>query len=241
MFETLTIGNEHETDLKADNTAEIEGKINECRTVHLMNLQTVDNTGLEHLLSHQEIPDAEQMTITNKLLEADNTAKGIKVIVGKIPDKLLMIINRIMHGNKQIEILSNGGTNKFTQEVIRKELDMLTSRKSRQIGREHHGDKIKDTLTNSTRNLATHSVGDNRLMDIGSIPNLNGLGRAYSIISHHISVFPTKDTFTGIHLTWDCESTTQAANRQNGFPSLCIRRFPQIGSRRRRIKQTDNR
>ena len=191
-----------------------------------MNLLTVDNIGLAHLHSNQEIPDAEQMVITNKILETDNTVRDRNLIVGIDPDKLDMMISNTIHGIKQTETLINGGTNKFTPEEQCIELDMLTSRKSRQTGREHHGDKIKDTLTNSTRNLATHSVGDNRLMDIGSIPNLNGLGRAYSIISHHGSVLQTKDTFTGIHLTWDCESTGQALNRQNGFSSLCIAKVP---------------
>ena len=200
-----------------------------------MNLLTVDNIGLAHLHSNQEIPDAEQMIITNKILETDNTVRDHKVIVGIDPDKLDIMISSTIHGIKQTEILSNGGTNKFTPEAQCIELDMLTSRKSRQIGREHHGDRTRDTLTNSTRNLATHSVGDNRLMDIGSIPNHNILGRAYSIISHHTSVFRTKDTFTGILLTWDCESTRQALNRQNGFSSLCIAK----GSRRRRIREAD--
>ena len=121
MFETLTIENEHETDLKADNTAEIEGKIHECRVLHLMNLQTVDNTDLDHLLSRQEIPDAEQMTITNAILETDNTVRDHKRIVGIDPDKPDTMINQIIHGNKRTEISCNGGTSKFTQEVFRKD------------------------------------------------------------------------------------------------------------------------
>ena len=121
---------------------------------------------------------------------------------------------------------------------------MLTISKSRHFGKELPGDSIKDTLiirdtlNNSTSRLVTDHVGFSNHMAIGSIPNLNG---AYFTISHLSSVFSTKDTFTGILLIWDFESAIQAANRQNGFPSLCIRRFPQIGSRRRRIKQTDNR
>ena len=74
-FETPTIGNEHETDRRADNPAKIEGKIHEYRELHLMNLRIVDNTDLDHLLSHQETLDAERTIITNEILETDNTVK----------------------------------------------------------------------------------------------------------------------------------------------------------------------
>ena len=40
----------------------------------------------------------DKMIITNKLLETDNTAREIKVIVGKILDKLHKTINSITHG-----------------------------------------------------------------------------------------------------------------------------------------------
>ena len=113
MFETPTIGNEHETDLKADNTAEIEGKIHECRVLHLMNLQTVDNIDLDHLLSRQEIPDAEQMIITNEILETDNTVKDHKRIVGIDPDKPDTMNQQMPTGNKQTESLCDGGTSKL--------------------------------------------------------------------------------------------------------------------------------
>ena len=112
-FETPTIGNEHETDLKADNTAEIEGKIHECRELHLMNLRIVDNTDLDHLLSRQEIPDAERMIITNEILETDNTVKDHKRIVGIDPDKPDTMNQQMPTGNKRTESLYDGGTSKL--------------------------------------------------------------------------------------------------------------------------------
>ena len=113
MFETLTIENEHETDLKADNTAEIEGKIHEYRELHLMNLRIVDNTDLDHLLSRQEIPDAERMIITNEILETDNTVKDHKRHVGIDPDKPDTMNQQMPTGNKRTKISYNGGTNKL--------------------------------------------------------------------------------------------------------------------------------
>ena len=113
MFEILIIENELETDLKADNTAEIEDKIHECRELHLMNLRIVDNTDLDHLLSRQEIPDAERMIITNEILETDNTVKDHKRIVGIDPDKPDTMNQQMPTGNKRTESLCDGGTSKL--------------------------------------------------------------------------------------------------------------------------------
>ena len=111
-FETPTIGNEHETDRRADNTAEIEGKIHEYHELHLRNLRIVDNTDLDHLRSHQETLDAERTIITNEILETDNTVKDHKRHVGIDPDRPDTMNQQMPTGNKRTMILYNGGTNK---------------------------------------------------------------------------------------------------------------------------------
>ena len=88
-------------------------QIHEYRELHLMNLRIVDNTDLDHLLSRQEIPDAERMIITNEILETDNTVKDHKRIVGIDPDKPDTMNQQMPTGNKRTEISYNGGTSKL--------------------------------------------------------------------------------------------------------------------------------
>ena len=104
MFATPTIGSEK--DPKADSAAGIEDQTDARHVNRHVSLLDVDNTGL--VLRHRSrgTQDAGQMTtdtidkmiITNKLLETDNTAREIKVIAGKILDKLHKTINSITHG-----------------------------------------------------------------------------------------------------------------------------------------------
>ena len=103
MFATPTIGSEK--DPEADNPAGIEDQTDARHVNHHVIHLDADTIGL--VLRHRSrgTQDAGQMTtdtidkmiITNKLLETDNTAREIKVIVGKTLDKLHKAINSITH------------------------------------------------------------------------------------------------------------------------------------------------
>ena len=104
MFATPIIGSEK--DPEADNTAGIKDQTDARHVSHHVSLLDADTTGLVPRHRSRGTQDAGQMTtdtidkmiITNKLLETDNTAREIKVIAGKILDKLHKTINSITHG-----------------------------------------------------------------------------------------------------------------------------------------------